>query len=489
VRDRSWAEGSVVPASDRELLTALAEAIGQRVGAARYQLWFRDRTRLRWEEDQLVVGVPNHFYQEWMQKTFGEAVQAAAAEVYGTPVAVRFVIDPELFRAARQAEEAVRAAPTVRAASPLLEPPQAPPTPPVAGSCRPAIQRTSPRRWRRLEDFVVGASNRLAHAAALRVVEAPGQEVNPLVFYGPPGTGKTHLLEGIYVALRRQAPAWRLCFLTAEEFTHRFIQALRLERLSGFRKFLRSCDALLLDDVHFLDRKKATQEELLHTLDALNAAGRQVVLTCAGHPRLHEHFLPELLDRLLGGAIWGLGLPDRELRVHLLERQAQAVGLGLLPAEVRELLADQLRGNVRELEGALHSLRHYQRVTGRTLDLALAREVLGEVLRHQVRQLHLEDIDQAVCRVLQLPSGALQSPRRDERHSRPRMLAMYLARKYTPATYEEIGRYFGKRRHSTALAAEKKVRSWLAHDGLLSLGEQQVRVRELIERLENELFH
>src|SRR5262249_21002294 len=140
------------------------------------------------------------------------------------------------------------------------------------------------RRWHRLGDFVVGTCNRVAHASAASVVEEPGQCANPLVLYGPVGTGKTHLLQGIYLGLRKRHPPWRVVFATAEDFTNRFVQAMRLGKLAGFRKHYRDCDALLLDNLQFLASKRATQEEFLHTFDALHSDGRQIVLTCDGHP-------------------------------------------------------------------------------------------------------------------------------------------------------------------------------------------------------------
>jgi chromosomal replication initiator protein len=474
-----------VPASEREVVAALGQALRQRVGAPRYHLWFQDRIKLSWEGDLLVVGVPNHFYQEWMQKTFAADVRAAAAEVAGRPIQVRFAIDPELFQAARRAEAAVSPLPPAPAGPPAMSPPSPPAVRPTP-SPRPPRQRS--RRWRRLDTFVVGAGNRVAHASALSVVEAPGQDANPLVLHGPVGTGKTHLLEGIYVGLRKGRPEWRICFITAEEFTNRFVQAMRLGKLGAFRKHFRDGDALLLDDVHFLATKRATQEEFLHTLDALHAEGRQVVLTCDCHPRLADDFLPELTDRLLGGAVWGLAPPDAETRLHLLRACAAQPGQPPVPEEVLGYLAEQLRGNVRELEGAVHSLHHFSKVAGRKIDLALAREVLGELLRHSVRVVGLEDVDRAVCAALRLEGAALRGKQRDWKHSHPRMLAMYLARKHTGATYAEVGQYFGGRSHSTVVAAEKKVRQWLQEDASLTLGERPLRVRDVIERAERDLL-
>jgi chromosomal replication initiator protein len=328
----------------------------------------------------------------------------------------------------------------------------------------------------------------VAHAAALSVVEEPGQGPNPLVLHGPVGTGKTHLLEGIYSSLRRRHPDWQVLYITSEEFTNRFVQAMRLGKLGSFRKSFRACDALLMDDLHFLASKRATQEEFLHTFDALQADGRQMVLTCDCHPRLADDFTPELTDRLLGGAVWSLLPPDSDTRLALLRAKAAATREQAIPDEVLRYLAGQLRGNVRELEGALHSVRHFSRVTGRSIDVPLVREALADLLRHAVRVVQLGDVERAVCQVLRLEAGTLQSKGRAWAVSHPRMVAMFLARKHTSASYSVIGSHFGQRNHSTAVAAERKVRQWLAQDADLALGQRRIRVRELIERVERDLL-
>jgi chromosomal replication initiator protein len=412
---------------------------------------------------------------------------------------VRFAIDPPLFRAARaeQAAAQAQAAPPAEPAPPAPALPPDPPEPepryverpapglfdPPRPTPHPPRPARSTRRWHVLAEFVVGPCNRVAFAASQSVVEAPGEGANPLVLHGPVGTGKTHLLEGIYAGLRKRSPEFRVLYVTAEDFTNRFVQALRYSKLPGFRKTFREVDALLLDDLHFLVRAKATHQEFLHTFDSLQADGRQVVVTCDCHPRLTEDFLPELADRLLGGAVWGLQPPDAATRLDLLRSKA-AKASALIDEKVLRFLADQLRGNVRELEGALNSLRHFARVTGRPIDIPLAREALGDLLRHAVRVVQLADVDGAVCQVLRLPLGTLQSKARAWSVSHPRMLAVYLARKHTAASYAEIGAHFGGRNHSTAVAAEKRVRQWLQEDGTLSLNERPLRVRELIELAE-----
>jgi chromosomal replication initiator protein len=481
-------------------VAALGESLARRIGEPRYKLWFDHNTRFRWDTDVLTVGVPNRHFEEWLQRTFLGAVREAAAEVFGAPMQVRFTIDPQLFRAARQ--EQASAANSPRAPEPVNRPmplpdsaekprPRPRPTRSENSEQQSLFDRTAPRRarrWKKLDEFVVGPCNRVAHAAALSVVEMPAEGGSPLVLHGAVGTGKTHLLEGIYVGLRRAHPEWRVCFETAEGFTNRFVQAMRLGKLGGFRRHFRECDVLLLDDLHFLATKKATQEEFLHSLDALLSDGKVVVLTCDCHPRLADDFPPELTDRLLGGAVWGLAPPEAETRLNLLRAKVGKQGEMLIAEEVLQYLASQLRGNVRELEGALSNLRHFSRVTGRPIDVTLAREALADLLRHSVRVVQLGDIDAAVCKVLRLPGGTLQQKQRAWAVSHPRMLAMYLARKHTSAAYSEIGQHFGRLNHSTAVAAEKKVRQWLEKNGELTLGERAVRVREVLELVERELL-
>jgi chromosomal replication initiator protein len=474
--------------SDRDIATELSQAIAQRIGEPRYDFWFLNKTKFFWEGDQLVVGVPNLLYQEWLQNTFADPVAAAARTVCGRAVPVRFAIDPQLFRAARLEQIESKTLPT---SLEVQGPKSAEPAPACSRKSKPgldsapATERT--RRWRRLEQFVVGPCNRVAHAAATEVVEAPGQGPNPLVLHGPVGTGKTHLLEGICSGLRRSQAHSRVVYLTAEEFTNRFVQALRACKLSSFRKQFRECDALLLDDLQFLARKKATREEFLHTMDAILSRERHVVVSCDCHPRLADDFAPELTDRLLAGSAWGLAPPDQETRLAILRANASSAGQQV-PEDVLRYLAGQLRGNVRELEGALHSMLHYGRVTGQALDLTTARAALAELLRHSIRVVQLSDLDRAVCQVLRLQPGTLQGRNRAWAVSHPRMLAMYLARKHTAAAYSEIGRYFGGRNHTTAVAAEKKVRNWLQEGAELSIGDQHWPFQHLAEVIERELF-
>ncbi len=460
----------------------LEHAIIQRINTDRYNLWFRGHSKFVLRDEGLIVGVPNLMCQEWLQKTFGDDIRDAARAVAGPDVSVRFVIDSELFRAAR-AEQELFARPQNGLA---LTPGSAAPPPKAPAASTKADKARSPRKWRSLAEFVVGPCNRVAHASALSVVEEPGIGVNPLVIYGPVGTGKTHLLEGIYGGLRRRWTDLVVRYVTAEDFTNCFVQSMHHGRQSSFRKQFRDCSVLLIDDLNFLASKKATQVEFLHTFDALLADHKQIVITTDSHPRLSDDLLPELVDRLLGGAVWSLLPPDVDSRLDMLRAKSARHG-PMIPEDVLKFVAQQLRGNVRELEGAIYSLRHFSKVTNRPIDQSLAREALGDLLRHAIRAVGLRDVDSAVCTVLRLPAGALLAKKRAWAVSHPRMVAIYVCRKHTAATYGEISLFFGNKNHSTAVAAEKKVRSWLETNESLKIGDREWQIRDLVERIEREL--
>jgi chromosomal replication initiator protein len=497
----------------------LADAVAARVGAARYGLWFAGHARFVPLGGEVVVAVRNQHSQDWLDHTFGKAIKEAVAEVCGPGTALKWAVDSGLFseEGDRRQETRIRSQKSEdrrqKTETPVPPPASLSPVPclltpasqtdlfgnPVAAPkarakrpnpaaevlSQPVASAKTGRRWKHLHEFVIGPCNRVAHASALSVIEEPGDGANPLVIHGPVGTGKTHLLEGIFAGLKRKGDQ-RPCFVTAEEFTTRFVAASQHGKMGAFRRQFRECSALLLDDLHFLATKKATQAEFLHTFDALIADGRQVVVTTDCHPRLADELMPELVDRLLGGAVWGLLPPDPETRLEILRKKSTGAN-PMIPDGVLKSLAASLRGNVRELEGAVNSVRHYAKVTGRPVDQSVVREALGDLLRHAVRVVTVADVDAAVCSVLRLASGTLQSKSRAWAVTHPRMIAIYLCRKHTAATYGEISKHFGAKTHSTAVAAEKKVRAWLEKGASVAIGDRDWPAKELVDRIEREL--
>ena len=331
---------------------------------------------------------------------------------------------------------------------------------------------------------MTGPGSRLAHSAALELVHAAGASFNPMVIQAGVGLGKTHLLEGIAAALRARHPGMKVIQITAEAFTNGFLDAMRHGTLTAFRARYRGAGALLVDDVHFLAAKKATQDEFLHTFNALIADGAPIVLTTDQHPRQIAKLTDELATRFLGGMVVKLEAPDPATRRAILKAKAAGRGV-VVPEAVLGFVADHLRASVRELEGALHSLIAHATMTGKKLDLALARAALRDTIRHTARAVALKDVERAVCQLFAIEPDALKADNRARAVAYPRMVAMYLARKHTGAAYSEIGRFFGGRNHSTVISAEKKVRGWLldeARTGLLAGFETMGDILGALER-------
>lgn len=494
-------DGSVPLPNSEQFAAMFREALSERIGAARVQLWFVGQTKVVLTAHSVTITVRSEHSRDWLTQAFMPQIIDSANELLGQPLPVNLLVDPAQFEegqaneAGSSADESQsRTGPRVEVKTAEIELPKArknlfgeePALEPPPRPRKKSDGQRSNRRWKSLADFVVGKCNRLAHACALSLIEDPGQGANPLVIHGPVGTGKTHLLEGIYAGLRKSDPSAKPMFVTAEEFTTRYVQSSRFNRQTAFRRQVRDSSALLIDDLTFLATKKMTQEEFLHIFDSFLSEEKQIVVTMDCHPKTADVLTPELADRLLGGPVCGLLPPDDETRLEILRKKSS--GKPTIPDEVLKYIARSLRGNVRELEGAIHSVKHYARVYETPIDLEMSRECLAELLRHSVRAVTLPDIDRSVCGVLKLPNGALQSKARSWAVSHPRMLAIYLARKHTTATYGEIALYFGAKTHSSAVAAEKKVRTWISNDSRLTLGSRDWATRELAERIERDLL-
>ena len=313
-----------------------------------------------------------------------------------------------------------------------------------------------------------------------------GRGFNPLVIQGGVGLGKTHLLEGIAAAFRSTRPGLKVVQTTAEAFTNGFLDAMRTGGLSSFRSRFRGAGALVVDDVHFLAAKRATQDEFLHTFNALVADGVPLVLAADRHPRQIAKLTDELVTRFLGGMVVRLDGPDPATRKAILKAKAAARRVDV-PDSVLAYIADNLRASVRELEGALHSLIAHATLAGKRLDLALAKTALRDTIRHTARAVGMKDVEKAIVSLFGVTPDDLRSDGRARAVSYPRMLGMYLARKHVGASYSEIGRFFGGRNHSTVISAEKKVKSWLAEESRVHLLDGFETTAEILASLEGAL--
>jgi chromosomal replication initiator protein len=300
------------------------------------------------------------------------------------------------------------------------------------------------------------------------------------------GTGKTHLLEGIHRNLRRAHCDLQTLFLTSEQFTNYFTQAFRERTLPAFRQKFRSVDVLLVDDVDFFEGKKAVQEEFLHTYKQLDSLGKLIVASADRHPRLLTKLSDELRTRFLSGMVCRLEAPDLETRERIVSRKAESLDAEFSPEALR-YVAQRFSGSVRELEGALHCLQVYHRMTGKRVGVTAARQALSDLERDCLRVVRLADIERVVCHLFGLETEDLRSPSRTRAISEPRMLAMYLARRHTRSAYSEIGRHFGGRNHATVIAAERKVAGWLREGTSVRIASRTWQLGDLLETLEQQL--
>ncbi len=457
-----------------ELISALEREVGPR----NYQHWFAD-IRLEVCADELSVGVKSPFVATWMQKNFRAAVAAAAQKILGPSARVAFhVTDSSTNGDAKPAES--------------LDDAQSPDAcgPPAALKQQPVTEKSvrapgQGRRLAELDDFIAGEANALALAAAQNVCEQPGARFNPLFLYGGSGLGKTHLLEGIFRELRRSD--YRVALIRAEAFVNYFTSALRSRSMPGFRQKFRNIDVLLVDEVDFFDSKRGTQEEFLNTFKQLESQGAQIVLTCDRHPRLLSKLSDELTTRFLSGLVCRVEPPDLETRRSIAVRKAASLRADFSD-DVLDFVARRFTNNVRELEGALNCLDTYRSILGKRLSLTTARRALSDLERDCIRVVRMSDVENVVCRFFGLEPDDLKSERRHRSVSRPRMLAMFLARKHTQAAYSEIGKHFGGRNHSTVMSAEKKVHSWLRDDSTIRVATKAWPLQEIVTALEEQLL-
>ena len=313
-------------------------------------------------------------------------------------------------------------------------------------------------------NFVEGKSNRIALAAAKRVAETPASDYNPLTIYGGVGLGKTHLLQAIGNEIQANYPHANVVYLGAERFINTMVGALRVKAMPDFKRFYRSVDVLLIDDVHMFGGKERSQEELAHTFNALMEEGRQIVLAGARHPKSIAKLDEGLASRLCSGLLVAVEPPERETRAAILMQKAQQCGLPL-PADVAMDIAGRLKGNVRDLEGALKRLQAYSDNTRGDVTIDQAKKALRPLFVEQNKRVTIANIQRAVAEHYEVNMGDMKSKRRPRSIARPRQMAMYLARVLTEHSLPEIGEAFGGKHHTSVLHAYRQIEELRQKDG------------------------
>ena len=329
------------------------------------------------------------------------------------------------------------------------------------------------------ENFIVGTSNQLAHAAGIAASSSPGKRYNPLFIYSKVGLGKTHLVNAVGHRVREDRPEARVLFLSAERFTNEFISALQHRRIDEFRaRYRNHCDVLIIDDIQFLAGREQTQEEFFHTFNALYHADKQIVVTSDVYPQQIVEMQDRLISRFQWGLIADIQAPELDTRIAILRKKAEVENIHL-PDDTALFVAQRVQSNVRELEGTLLRLAVRADVEGKGIDIALAKAMLGEPNRElRERQTSVEDVQKAACEYYGLTMKELLSDRRHRGVSLPRMVAMYVTRERLKLSYPDIGRRFGGKDHTTVISGYRKIQ------GLLETDEQ---VQRAVERIEKQL--
>jgi chromosomal replication initiator protein len=430
-----------------------------------YRIWLAPLRPCELDDRRLLLEAPAGA-RTWLRDRFGRVLESCAASVIGAEIAVEIVDRPsagdESHGRARAPRERHRSAGSpaperragARSAWARDTPPQA-----LAPDSRERESRPGPLGNPKLtfEQFVIGDSNRLAHAAALTVAEMPAQAYNPLFICGPPGVGKTHLLSAVAKLLLSHNPSLVVRCTTGEAFTNEFIGSLGGRRTDEFKSRFRDVDVLLLDDVQFLERKARTEEELFHTFNALHDDGRQIVLTSDRPPRDLQALEDRLRERFAAGLVADIGPPDLTTRLTILRKRAHHDGVQLADDEALHAIAERIAGNVRALEGALIRVVAFSSLTGRALTAELAGEVLDTLYPRaphlgQPRD-SIREIQAVVGTHFGVSHDELLSTARSARIAWPRQIAMYLARELTDESLPSIGRAFGGRDHTTVMHA------------------------------------
>lgn len=431
-----------------QVWTSVSEVIRQRISSDGYERWFQGVDVISDDGTKMVLSVPNPIHQFFLESNYLPLVQDAVAEVVGAPRKIQFVVEGSVPAAAPApvqpaASSPVRALPKDRAQAA-------------------AATGMNPRNT--FETFVVGSNNQFAHGAAMAIAKSPAKTYNPFFVYGGSGLGKTHLLQAIGHYVLEHQKAAKVVYLSSEQFTNEFIDAIQHGTLVKFRKKYRSADVLMIDDIQFLAGKERSQEEFFHTFNTLHDGHKQIVLSSDRPASEIEKLEQRLVSRFEWGMTAELQPPDVETRIAILKKKAESLSIALEPWVI-EFLADRIRNNVRRLEGALMRVASYKSLSDREITREVIENLLRDIFQEQARRaVTIEQIQRKVAEQFDVRLADMTSKRRPANIAFPRQVAMYLARELTKSSLSDIGDAFGGKDHGTVIHACKLVKRRLEED-------------------------
>ena len=429
----------------KNALVSMKDNINQQT----YQTWLEPIRFIKVDEGSIILGVPNKFFKNWVEEHYAEVISESIARTCKKKLSVAFVISQD---EARISDKITKEG---GGGIPAPEAPKKHRFPFSFKKSHPGGEAKLNPRYT-FDSFIVGPGNRFAHAAALAISESPAKAYNPLFIYGKVGMGKTHLMQAIGHHIIKNKPGIKFIYITSEKFTNQLIGAIQNRTTMQFRQMYRNVDLLLIDDIHFIAGKESTQEEFFHTFNTLYDDHKQIVVSSDRSPK----DIPALEERLVSRFEWGLVTdiqpPDIETRIAILRKKAEREGV-ITPNEVTYFIAEKVRTNIRELEGALIRVAAYAKLVGQNITLDLVRDVLKDVLKEAEKKITIELIQQKVAHYFDIRVSDLRNKRRTRAIVYPRQIAMYLSRDLTDFSLPEIGEQFGGRDHSTVIHAYDKV--------------------------------
>jgi chromosomal replication initiator protein len=432
--------------SAENLWEEISGRLREALSAGTYSKWFGDVHELSVEGDTLVLTVPTEFSRDWIEGHFLGLIGAAVRDTVGSD-------RPLELRIAGAAEPSKEDHAGADGVVPMV---QRMPGRPESGGFNAKYT---------FDSFVIGSSNRFAHAAALAVAEAPAQAYNPLFIYGSTGLGKTHLLQAVAQYVAEHSGELTVRYVTSEAFVNDFINSLRDKRIEGFKQRYRAYDVLLIDDVQFFEGKERFQEEFFHTFNSLYEAGSQIVLSSDRPPRDISTLEDRLRSRFEWGLITDIQPPDLETRIAILRKKVKVDGIHVHDEQVLTFTASRVSTNIRELEGALTRVVAFSSLTGRPMTVELAQDVLRDVFpQGEAAEVSIKRIQDLVAERFELTLDELCGERRSQNIVYPRQVAMYLSRELTDSSLPRIGKEFGGRDHTTVIHATSKISRLIRED-------------------------
>lgn len=431
---------------ETDLWPRALEYIKSRLNEQSFRNWIEPARFQKLENETLYLSVPDKFYSDWLKAHYHELIKEAVHQVTHSYVEIEYVYSQR------------SAVSTFPANTPFIS----------------RIQELGLNDRYTFENFVIGPGNRFAHAAAMAVSEAPARNYNPLFIYGRVGLGKTHLLQAVAQHIVKNNLSTKVVYISGEKFTNQLITAIQKRTTDAFRAKFRSADLLLIDDIHFIAGKESTQEEFFHTFNTLYDAHKQIIVSSDRPPKE----IPGLEDRLISRFGWGLVAdiqpPDFETRVAILKKKMERETV-VVPDEVVYFIADKIKSNIRELEGALIRVVAYSQLTGSVVDVKTVEgEILKDTFQEEMGNVTIDRIQKVICEYFRLKLSDLRAKKRSKSIAYPRQIGMYLIRQMTDHSLPEIGGYFGGRGHATVIHACNKIDRLLLKGG---------KIHQIIEEL------